>query len=147
MGLFTTGRPLTWKELVSHIADIKLHGIAQFISIYNRFKDRDGDPLRWGDEVEYTLCRFEATQRQVSLTLQTQAMLSFEVYALLASERLLEALGDTPHEEAPGGGAIYEPEYTGWQIEMTPGRPYEGEHNCANHCNTLHFAQTSSTHC
>lgn len=51
MGLLTEGSPLSWEEtkkLAKHVQD---HGIQQFIHLYERLRDRQGDILKWGDEV------------------------------------------------------------------------------------------------
>jgi glutamate--cysteine ligase catalytic subunit len=51
MGLLSEGSPLSWpetKELADHV---RKHGITQFINLYNLLKDRQGDVLKWGDEV------------------------------------------------------------------------------------------------
>lgn len=53
MGLLSEGNPLPWdktKELAEHV---RKHGIIQFINLYHRLKDRQGDVLKWGDEVSY----------------------------------------------------------------------------------------------
>lgn len=51
MGLLSEGSPLSWektKELADHV---RKHGIIQFINLFHRLKDRQGDVLKWGDEV------------------------------------------------------------------------------------------------
>lgn len=55
MGLLTEGCPLSWeqtKELSNHVRE---HGIEQFINHYRRWKLRDGDIFKWGDEVNFVL--------------------------------------------------------------------------------------------
>lgn len=49
---------------------VRKHGIEQFISLYARLRDRQGDILKWGDEVEYILVKFDEAQQtaKVSLT-------------------------------------------------------------------------------
>lgn len=57
MGLLSEGSPLSWektKELAEHV---RKHGITQFINLYHRLKDRQGDILKWGDEVTYELMK------------------------------------------------------------------------------------------
>lgn len=70
MGLLTEGRPLSWEETKALAEHVRKHGIEQFISLYERLRDRQGDILKWGDEVEYILVRFDEDRRtaQVSLT-------------------------------------------------------------------------------
>ena len=33
------------------------HGLIQLINIYNKMKDRCCDSLKWGDEIEYMICK------------------------------------------------------------------------------------------
>lgn len=32
---------------------VREQGTKQFIAVYNEWKDRDGDPFKWGDEVGF----------------------------------------------------------------------------------------------
>ena len=40
--------------------------MAQFVALYYRLKDRERDQLRWGDEIEYTIVKFDDERRKVS---------------------------------------------------------------------------------
>lgn len=51
MGLLFLGTPLTWEEAKKYADHVREHGITQFLNIWDRFKDREGDTLLWGDEV------------------------------------------------------------------------------------------------
>lgn len=51
MGLLTEGSPLSWEETKKLAKHVRSHGIKQFINLYRRLKDRQGDVLKWGDEV------------------------------------------------------------------------------------------------
>jgi glutamate--cysteine ligase catalytic subunit len=51
MGLLSLGTPLKWEDAKKHADHVRTHGIAQFLSIWNKLKDRQGDELLWGDEV------------------------------------------------------------------------------------------------
>lgn len=42
---------LTWDELKIVSNYMRKRCIVQFINIYNRWANRDGDPFKWGDEV------------------------------------------------------------------------------------------------
>lgn len=70
MGLLSEGRPLSWEETKALADHVRKHGIEQFISLYARLRDRQGDMLKWGDEVEYILVKFndENKTAKVSLT-------------------------------------------------------------------------------
>ena len=51
MGLLSQGRPLDWDETKKYAKYVQERGIAQFINIYNRSKNRADAPFKWGDEV------------------------------------------------------------------------------------------------
>lgn len=51
MGLLTEGSPLSWDETHKLANHVREHGIQQFIHLYERLRDRQGDILKWGDEV------------------------------------------------------------------------------------------------
>lgn len=51
MGLLFMGKPLAWDDSEPYHEYVREHGITQFLTIWDRFKDREGDTLLWGDEV------------------------------------------------------------------------------------------------
>jgi glutamate--cysteine ligase catalytic subunit len=51
MGLLNLGTPLDWNDAKKYAEHVREHGIAQFLHIWDRLKDRQGDELLWGDEV------------------------------------------------------------------------------------------------
>lgn len=53
MGLLTEGSPLSWEETKKLSKHVQEHGIEQFIHLYERLRDRQGDILKWGDEVSF----------------------------------------------------------------------------------------------
>lgn len=55
MGLLTEGSPLSWEETKQLSKHVQQHGIEQFIHLYERLRDRQGDILKWGDEVSLLL--------------------------------------------------------------------------------------------
>lgn len=54
MGLLSEGSPLSWEETKKLSKHVREHGTLQFINLYRRLKDRQGDVLKWGDEVSAT---------------------------------------------------------------------------------------------
>ena len=52
---------MTYSEYKDKIEVFKLHGIRQFLEIYNAHKENriDKRHLHWGDEIEYSLYYFE----------------------------------------------------------------------------------------
>ncbi|CDW58194.1 Glutamate-cysteine ligase delta4 alternative spli cing variant [Trichuris trichiura] len=108
MGLLSTGEPLEWSELKDIVDRVKLQGIRQFISLYKRLKDRHGDCLRWGDEVEYLVVKFDHSNRRV------------RVY--LVAEKSLETL--SKDEKTEKNCFLWRPEYAAYMIEGTPGTKF-----------------------
>ena len=51
MGLLVAGKPLTWEDSIPYVEYVREHGIIQFLNLWDRFKNRTGDHLLWGDEV------------------------------------------------------------------------------------------------
>lgn len=51
MGLLTDGTPLSWPQTKKYADHVRQHGIEQFINQYHQLKGRQGDCLKWGDEV------------------------------------------------------------------------------------------------
>ena len=51
MGLLSDGEPLSWPDTKKWAQHVREHGIEQFIVLYEKLKERQGDVLKWGDEV------------------------------------------------------------------------------------------------
>ncbi|KAF6203999.1 hypothetical protein GE061_002338 [Apolygus lucorum] len=112
MGLLSEGSPLTWektKELADHVRE---QGIIQFINMYHKLKDRHGDVLKWGDEVEYMLVKFEDSNKRAPLVLKGNDLLQI----------LNQKEAENPHDLK----SVWRPEYAGYMIEGTPGKPFGG---------------------
>lgn len=76
MGLLSEGSPLSWEETKALAQHVREHGIEQFINMYARLRDRQGDMLKWGDEVEYIIVRFDEEKEEVQVSLRAQEMLA-----------------------------------------------------------------------
>ncbi|CAI4222007.1 unnamed protein product [Auanema sp. JU1783] len=121
MGLLTKGSPLTWDETVPFVDYIKTHGIAQFINLYHRLKDRAGDQLKWGDEIEYTIVKFDHENKKVRVSCRAEELLS----RLQAKEKVNALVGTV-------NNFLWRPEFAAYMIEGTPGMPYGGLLACFN---------------
>lgn len=121
MGLLTLGTPLSWNEIVPYVEYIKEHGIAQFIALYHRLKGREGDQLKWGDEIEYTIVKFDDDAKKVRVSLRAEELLN----QLQAGEELNALLGND-------NCCLWRPEFAAYMIEGTPGAPYGGLLACFN---------------
>lgn len=51
MGVLIDGALLKWEETKKLSNHVRQHGIEQFINLYRRWRYRDGDVFKWGDEV------------------------------------------------------------------------------------------------
>ncbi|XP_022790913.1 glutamate--cysteine ligase catalytic subunit-like [Stylophora pistillata] len=75
MGLLSEGCPLSWSETKQYRGEVRKHGVLQFLHIYNREKDRDHDGLKWRDEMEYTLLKFDHENEKVYCNLKAKDVL------------------------------------------------------------------------
>lgn len=58
-----------------HAEHVRQHGIQQFINLYARLKDRQGDVLKWGDEIEYMIVRFDHENKKAQVSLRADEIL------------------------------------------------------------------------
>lgn len=112
MGLLTEGNPLSWEETKQLADHVRKHGIEQFINLYHRLKDREGDILKWGDEVEYIIVDFNEEQQRARVALRAQDLLTH--------------LNEKEAADPDGVKSLWRPEYGAYMIEGTPGKPYGG---------------------
>ena len=117
MGLLSVGTPLEWDEAKQYADIIREKGIKQFINIHNKVKDRKNDCLKWGDEVEFIVVKFDHKNKKCHL--------------LLKAPELLPVL-QGPEERNEKTLTLWRPEYAGYMVEGTPGQPYEHQINCFN---------------
>ncbi|XP_067641863.1 glutamate--cysteine ligase [Eurosta solidaginis] len=112
MGLLSEGSPLSWEETKKLANHVREHGITQFINLYHRLKDRTGDILKWGDEVEYIIVKFDDEHRVARVSLKAQ--------------ELLNKLNEKELADPDGVKSLWRPEYGAYMIEGTPGKPFGG---------------------
>lgn len=112
MGLLTEGSPLTWEETKKLSDHVRTHGITQFVNLYKRLRDRQGDILKWGDEVEYIVVKFDHENKTAKVSLRAQDILNELNQKELANPK--------------GVKSLWRPEYGAYMIEGTPGQPYGG---------------------
>ncbi|CEH18307.1 glutamate-cysteine ligase catalytic subunit [Ceraceosorus bombacis] len=119
MGLLSLGTPLSWPDTKPLAEHVREHGITQFLHLWEQIKDRRGDGLLWGDEIEYIVVSFDDEQADARLSLR-QA----EILKVLA-ESHADAANKLPGDAAAGGHVpTFHPEYGRFMLESTPGAPY-----------------------
>nr|CAB3248530.1 glutamate--cysteine ligase catalytic subunit-like [Phallusia mammillata] len=113
MGLLDfDGDPLDWKDIEPHVEYVKHHGILQFLNNYDRLMKRPEDSLKWGDEVEYMIVRFDHDNRRVQLSLR--------------GEKICEELQEKERKNMKNLVSLWRQEYATYMVEGTPGMPYLG---------------------
>ncbi|PBK73874.1 glutamate-cysteine ligase catalytic subunit [Armillaria solidipes] len=117
MGLLYLGTPLTWDEAKKYADHVRFHGITQFLHTWDRLKDRHGDELLWGDEVEYMVVSFDDEAKNAKLSLRQTEIL----------EKLSSIVDDICSDcDNAVPVPTFHPEYGRFMLESTPGSPYTG---------------------
>ncbi|CCL99089.1 uncharacterized protein FIBRA_01103 [Fibroporia radiculosa] len=117
MGLLSLGTPLAWDDAKRHADHVRSHGITQFLNIWDRLKDRCGDELLWGDEIEYMVVSFDHESKNARLSLRQSEILA----------KLKAITNDIASDRADSGSVpTFHPEYGRFMLESTPGSPYTG---------------------
>ncbi|XP_045760592.1 glutamate--cysteine ligase catalytic subunit isoform X1 [Maniola jurtina] len=112
MGLLTEGSPLSWEETKALAEHVRQHGVEQFINLYSKLRDRTGDVLKWGDEVEYIIVKFDDENRRATVSLR--------------ADELLPKLQEKELADPQNVKSLWRPEYGAYMVEGTPGKPYGG---------------------
>uniref|UniRef100_K3X2U0 Glutamate--cysteine ligase n=1 Tax=Globisporangium ultimum (strain ATCC 200006 / CBS 805.95 / DAOM BR144) TaxID=431595 RepID=K3X2U0_GLOUD len=116
MGLLVEGSPLDWDDALDWLEHVRSHGIDQFLHIFKRVKDIEGDVLKWGDELEYGVFKMDAHARVPRLSLRGAEILA----------QLREKEDKFKGHDGSNEGCNWVPEYGAWMIEGTPSVPYGG---------------------
>ncbi len=110
MGLLSEGAPLSWQETAKLAEHVRCHGLRQFVALYNRLKERRGDVLMWGDEVEYMVLKVDDANKKVRVALR--------------AKELLAELQKPENEGRKKLASLWRPEYASYMVEGTPGQYY-----------------------
>ncbi|KAK9480978.1 glutamate-cysteine ligase-domain-containing protein [Lipomyces japonicus] len=122
MGLLSVGTPLPWKDVEQYADHVRKHGIQQFLQIWKNTKDKKGDVLLWGDEVEYMVISYDDENKNALLSLRQAEILK----ALEENEKEQRKKEDELGLSFSNGQRIpsFHPEYGRYMLEATPGYPY-----------------------
>ena len=110
MGLQVIGTPLTWSQIKPHVDELKKRGVRGFLHLYELYKDKKNNVLKWGDEIEFNLVKFDHNNKNV--------------YLLLKASELLPILQDAHKHDELAAKTSWTPEYANYMIEGIPARPY-----------------------
>lgn len=109
MGYLTVqGNLLTYNEYKDRVDSYKMHGLKEFLKIYEAHKNkfRTQKDLHWGEEIEYTLFYFDAATQKVQLSNQ--------------GFKLLQEFNEMHKDEE----VHLHPEFGNWMVEAVPAHPY-----------------------
>ncbi|KAF7315399.1 Glutamate-cysteine ligase catalytic subunit [Mycena indigotica] len=117
MGLLYLGTPMNWEEAKKHADHVRYHGITQFLHIWDKLKNRRGDELLWGDEVEYMVVAMDDKEKEARLSLRQTEILN-----------KLSSIVNDLSSGCPESVSVptFHPEYGRYMLEATPGSPYTG---------------------
>ena len=121
MGFLLDSIPLDWESPKKYLNYIREHGIEQFLSCYHIVKNREGDHLRWGDEIEYGVFHLNGSDADP----QRKPQVSLRSADITHDLKRLEDHG-IAHGLSESDRSAWVPEYGAWMLESTPGRPFEG---------------------
>lgn len=115
MGLLSLGTPLDWPETQQLADHVRKHGIEQLLALWYKVRDRRGDRVLWGDEIEYIVVSFDEKTKNARLSLRQG-----EILKVLAQshEKTCQVVED--EDQIP----TFHPEYGRYMLESTPGCPY-----------------------
>mmetsp|Transcript_13934 Transcript_13934/g.32781 ORF Transcript_13934/g.32781 Transcript_13934/m.32781 type:complete len:644 (+) Transcript_13934:49-1980(+) len=116
MGLLEAGTPMEWEEAKKYADHVRKNGLEQFLALYEKHSKQGGSILRWGDEVEYFVCRLCPVDEISWLPLRADEILK-ELEGFRAA---------LPHTNC-AKSITWHPEYAQWMLEATPGQPYREE--------------------
>jgi glutamate--cysteine ligase catalytic subunit len=108
MGIFTFGEPLDWHETKINSEQVHQRGIQQFVNLFHAYKHINSDEFKFGDEVEYTLIKFDHKHKRV--------------HVLLKAHQLIPLLNEQNNKLTK-----WTPEFADFMLEGLPGTPYNHE--------------------
>lgn len=116
MGFLHESVPLQWNEAMDKLQYVREHGLDQFVNIFKLAKSIQGDPLRWGDEIEHGVFRLVGSPTDDQRSVQVS----------LRSPEIIQELKDSEQPGLAHETCTWMPEYGRWMLESTPGGPFEG---------------------
>ncbi len=66
---------LKWSEYKDHLDLFKQKALGEFLRIYRKHRQRMGDEFKWGDEIEYSLVKFDHINKKAYLYLKAEQLL------------------------------------------------------------------------
>ncbi|OAP61755.1 hypothetical protein AYL99_03958 [Fonsecaea erecta] len=112
-----------WAEVMSVAEHIRRRAIQQLLDLFEKYKDIDGYPPLWGDEIEYQLLAYDDSNQRANLLLKQKEVLNTlerpHRDVNVACQTATVSSGD--QTTAPE----FQPEFGSFMVEATPGEPYD----------------------
>lgn len=112
MGLLSLGTPLEYLESRNQNEKVRDDGIEQLLFVFKAASKRDGDPLYWGDEIEYMMIEFDDFGKNAMLD--------------VTHDEVLTALNTDDYSLCVAHNVHFHPEYGRFMLEATPHAPFRG---------------------
>ena len=72
MVVITEESLLKWSEYKDHLVLFREKAVKDFINIYNKYKSISDYTFKWGDEIEYSLVKFDHVNKKAYLLLKAE---------------------------------------------------------------------------
>jgi len=112
------GEVLYWTEIKKNLDSIRAKQVDQLLKIYNKHKDIKDDPFKWGDEMEFSLVKFDHENKKCYLLLKAEEFFK-HIDQLKAEGKDADELEQCEFHN----------EFTSYIIETIPGAPVDGDVN------------------
>ena len=89
MVVITGGHVLEWNQIKEKLETIKSLQLDQLVKIHNAFKNIQHDPFKWGDEIEFSLIKFDNVNKKCYLLLKAENFLITQTRNRQASPYLI----------------------------------------------------------
>jgi glutamate--cysteine ligase catalytic subunit len=119
MGLLSEGTPLTWLETKKNADFVRNRGAIGFSKIYEKFHKLANSPFKWGDEVEFSLIKFDHEAKTCKLLLKANELLT------VFRNRSNDIVINNPKVNS----VLHHQEYASYMIEATPATPFDDDVN------------------
>ena len=115
MVLINPGELMSWEEIKQNIDIFRERAVNELLKIFDKFKGIQNDPFKWGDEVEFSLIKFDHKEKKAYLLLKALDFFN-NLQNLKETDPRLE------HVE-------FHNEYTNYMIETVPTWPNNDDFN------------------
>ena len=127
MVLIKEGRLLSYPEIRENLGVLRKKSVDQFIHVYNRHKGIENDSFKWGDEIEFSLVKFDHANKRVQLLLKADQFFESVDAAEKTKKQASDINNNIPNTKADSSALIdlllnkevgFNPEFTQYIVEV-----------------------------